>query len=86
MMVRQCGHSSRWLGMVFELGSCSGLSDAELIDQFTRSRDVASELAFTVLVERHGPMVLRVTETLRQPAAPRPRLSLSQGRWSRRCF
>ena len=60
MMARQCGHSSRWLGMPFGLGSCSGLTDAELIDQFTRSRDEASELAFTVLVERHGPIVLHV--------------------------
>ncbi len=64
MTARQCGHSSRWLGMRFGLGSCSGLTETGLIDQFTRSRGEASELAFTVLVERHGPIVLPVCRRL----------------------
>jgi RNA polymerase sigma factor (sigma-70 family) len=38
-------------------GACSALSDAELLARFAGQRDEAS---FAVLVERHGPMVLRV--------------------------
>jgi DNA-directed RNA polymerase specialized sigma24 family protein len=34
-----------------------GPSDAELLDRFIRCRD---EAAFTAIVERHGPMVLRL--------------------------
>ena len=37
-----------------------GLTDAELLEQFTSRRDEAAELAFRALVERHGPMVLHV--------------------------
>src|SRR4051794_37786339 len=37
-----------------------GASDGELLDQFNARRDDAAEVAFTALVRRHGPMVLRV--------------------------
>src|SRR5437763_14544712 len=51
---------SRQIQILFQPESLSGLSDAQLLDRFLARRDEASELAFTVLVERHGPMVLGV--------------------------
>lgn len=44
-------------GRLFEAGTLSGLSDAQLLEQFATGRD---ELAFEVLVTRHGPLVLAV--------------------------
>jgi RNA polymerase sigma factor (sigma-70 family) len=48
---------SRHLRILFEAGTVVGLTDRQLLDLFVASRD---EAAFTALVERHGPMVLRV--------------------------
>ena len=45
---------------LFEVGSISGLSDAELLDRSSTAGGATAELAFAALVERHGPMVLRV--------------------------
>ena len=45
---------------LFGLGVVGGLTDGELLDQFLTSDDVTAEGAFSVLVERHGPMVLHV--------------------------
>jgi RNA polymerase sigma factor (sigma-70 family) len=45
---------------LLHLGRVGGLSDGQLLDRFLARRDEAAELAFAVLVERHGPMVLRV--------------------------
>lgn len=45
-------------------GTFGGLSDRELLDQFLAHRDEVAELAFAVLVERHGPMVLGVCRRL----------------------
>jgi RNA polymerase sigma factor (sigma-70 family) len=54
--------------MLYEVGTLSGLSDAALLDRFVAGRDAASDLAFEVLVRRHGPMVLRVCRSvLRDP-------------------
>ncbi len=54
----------RHLGAVFNLGAIGDLSDAQLLEWFTsRDRDTA-EHAFAALVERHGPMVLRVCRNL----------------------
>ncbi len=45
---------------LFQVGSVVGLSDAQLLDRYLcESREVA-EVAFAALVDRHGPMVLRV--------------------------
>jgi RNA polymerase sigma factor (sigma-70 family) len=41
-------------------GTCAGLSDGDLLARFLTGRDPAGELAFEVLVKRHGPMVERV--------------------------
>ena len=45
---------------LFTAGVMGGLSDGELLEWFLQDRSVAGEAAFRALVERHGPMVLRV--------------------------
>jgi RNA polymerase sigma factor (sigma-70 family) len=45
---------------LFDLGVVSGLSDGQLLDRFLTRRGETSESAFAALVDRHGPMVLRV--------------------------
>jgi RNA polymerase sigma factor (sigma-70 family) len=45
---------------LFAAGTFTGVSDQQLLERFVTSRDASSELAFKVLFERHGPMVLAV--------------------------
>jgi RNA polymerase sigma factor (sigma-70 family) len=54
------------LKRLFAEGVATGLSDAQLLDRFLTERDGT---AFEVLMERHGPMVLRVCRgVLRNPS------------------
>ena len=46
--------------MLFEAGAVGGLTDRQLLERFRAREGEAAELAFAALVERHGPMVLRV--------------------------
>jgi len=46
--------------MLFEAGAVGGLTDRQLLERFRASEGEAAELAFAALVERHGPMILRV--------------------------
>jgi RNA polymerase sigma factor (sigma-70 family) len=46
------------LRVLLETGSMAGMTDSELIERFTASRDSGAEAAFGALVSRHGPMVL----------------------------
>ena len=48
------------LETLFGAGTCAGLSDGQLLGRFLAGRDEAGELAFEVLVKRHGPMVQAV--------------------------
>src|SRR6516165_4304320 len=41
-----------------------GLNDGQLLGRFAAHRDELGESAFTILVQRHGPMVLRVCEQI----------------------
>jgi RNA polymerase sigma factor (sigma-70 family) len=50
----------RQVGALFRAGSFAGMSDGQLLEHFLSRGGEAGELAFSVLVERHGPMVLRV--------------------------
>src|SRR4051812_32196990 len=50
----------RGLRGLFNVGTVAGLSDGDLLDRFTARRGESAEMAFAALVERHGPMVLRV--------------------------
>jgi RNA polymerase sigma factor (sigma-70 family) len=45
---------------LFDVGTCAGLSDGQLLERFLAGRDEAGELAFEALVTRHGPMVMGV--------------------------
>ena len=45
---------------LFRLGAVGDLSDEQLLHRFLIGSDGAEQVAFTVLMERHGPMVLRV--------------------------
>ncbi len=49
---------------LFQVGTLSGLSDGQLIERFADAPQGAGELAFSILVERHGPMVLGVCRRL----------------------
>ena len=52
----------------FCAGTCTGLTDGQLLARFLGGRDQAGEQAFEVLVTRHGPMVLHVCRnTLNDP-------------------
>jgi RNA polymerase sigma factor (sigma-70 family) len=66
--VGELGRAHRQIQIAFEAGTVTGLTDRELVEQFAASRDPAGELAFAALVQRHGPMVLRVCRSiLRNP-------------------
>jgi len=54
----------RYAHTLFNVGSVGGLTDGELLGLFISRHDEAGELAFTVLVERHGPMVMRVCRSI----------------------
>ncbi len=50
----------RQLRTLFEMGTLGDLTDGQLLERFATSRGETADQAFAVLVERHGPMVLRV--------------------------
>ncbi len=53
---------------LYHLGAIGDLTDGQLLERFTAGKGQPAELAFGALVERHGPMVLRVcTNALRDP-------------------
>ncbi len=52
------------LSALFKVGTFGGLRDAELMERFTSGTREAAELAFAAIVERHGPMVLRVCQSV----------------------
>ena len=68
MAIRPKGAIGRQLGTLFNLGAVGELTDGQLLERFATRGGEAAELAFAALVERHGPMVLRVCRhTLRDP-------------------
>jgi RNA polymerase sigma factor (sigma-70 family) len=57
------GAAPKALSALFRVGTAAGLGDRVLLGRFaerTDASDEAAEVAFAALVERHGPMVLRV--------------------------
>jgi RNA polymerase sigma factor (sigma-70 family) len=54
----------RQLRTLFHVGAIGDLSDSQLLERFTTRDGEAAECAFTALVQRHGPMVLRVCRNL----------------------
>ena len=68
MAIRPNGAIRRQLRTLFNLGAIEELTDGQLLERFATQDGEAAELAFAALVERHGPMVLRVCRnTLRDP-------------------
>ena len=57
---RGTGAASVPLQSLFDIGTLTGLTDGQLLDRFARGEDVAAEAAFALLVDRHGPMVIKV--------------------------
>ena len=55
---------ARPLLTLFNLGTAVGLTDGELLQRFTSGQGDSAEMAFSVLVERHGAMVLRVCRSV----------------------
>jgi RND family efflux transporter MFP subunit len=56
--------------VLFLAGTAVGLSDRDLLERFLQPGHESGQAAFTALVERHGPMVLRVcNQALRDPHA-----------------
>jgi RNA polymerase sigma factor (sigma-70 family) len=49
---------------LFNGGVIGDVADEQLLERFVTARGEAGELAFEALVERHGPMVLRVCRTI----------------------
>jgi RNA polymerase sigma factor (sigma-70 family) len=54
----------RLVSSVFAAGTVAGFSDRQLLAQFATRNGEAAELAFSALVKRHGPMVLRVCRAI----------------------
>ncbi len=54
------GAALRSLHALFAAGTVGGLTDGQLLERFSTREGEPAELAFAALVERHGPMVLRV--------------------------
>jgi RNA polymerase sigma factor (sigma-70 family) len=52
--------SLRHLCTLFRVGVVGDLTDGQLLERFVAGRDESAEAGFAALVERHGPMVLRV--------------------------
>ncbi len=57
---KQHGAVLRQLRTLFNVGTIRELTDGQLLERFASDPGEAAELAFAALVERHGPMVLRV--------------------------
>ncbi len=54
--------ASHQLATLFRLGVLADITDTQLLDRFIQGHKEESEAAFETLVDRHGPMVLRVCQ------------------------
>jgi RNA polymerase sigma factor (sigma-70 family) len=60
MAIRKSGTALKHLETLFNVGTIGTLTDGQLLERFATDRGECRELAFAALVERHGPIVLRV--------------------------
>jgi RNA polymerase sigma factor (sigma-70 family) len=56
----QSGAAAKPLRILFHQGTIRDLTDGQLLERFATGGGEPAELAFAALVERHGPMVMRV--------------------------
>src|SRR5271155_5501171 len=52
--------SLRYLCTLYRVGVVGDITDGQLLERFVAGRDESAEAGFAALVDRHGPMVLRV--------------------------
>jgi len=64
MSNRQSEAVSRRDSGLLRASTVAGVSDGQLLGRFAAHRDELAEVAFTAVVRRHGPMVLRVCEQI----------------------
>jgi RNA polymerase sigma factor (sigma-70 family) len=64
MVKPRWGNVLRHVQSLLDEGMLAALSDAELLKRYTGSDRESAERAFAALVDRHGPMVLRVCRTV----------------------
>ena len=64
MAIGQNRRVMRQLGALFTAGTIGELTDGQLLERFATEGGDAAEEAFAALVERHGPMVLRVCRSV----------------------
>ncbi len=55
-------HIASALQSLFDVGTLGGLTDGQLLEQFLRGGRAVTEAAFTLFVQRHGPMLLKVCQ------------------------
>jgi RNA polymerase sigma factor (sigma-70 family) len=58
------GGALREIHRLFNFGTMGALADGQLLERFTSCERETAELAFAAIVERHGPMVLRVCQSV----------------------
>ena len=64
MAVKNSGNALLHLRTLINVGAIGALSDGQLLERFATGRGEPRELAFAALVERHGPVVLRVCRSV----------------------
>jgi RNA polymerase sigma factor (sigma-70 family) len=64
MAIGRHGAALHQVQVLYALGTVGGLTDGELLGRFRDRCGQAAERAFDTLIERHGPMVLRVCRTV----------------------
>jgi RND family efflux transporter MFP subunit len=62
--MEQTSRLSRQIGSLMAIGTAAGLTDGQLLERFLTCESETAEQAFAALVERHGPMVLRVCRSI----------------------
>ena len=64
MKILRDGAALRQLSTLFNEGVTGAVTDGQLLERFATRRGEASEHAFAALVERHGPVVLRLCRSV----------------------
>src|SRR5215469_14122818 len=64
MAKEEQGVVQRNMQTLFQVGTLGGFTDGKLLEWYQTRSGEAAELAFAALVERHGPMVLRVCRAI----------------------
>ncbi len=64
MAIGRNGAAARQLTALFNVGATGTLTDGQLLERFATRPGEGAELAFAAIVERHGPLVLRVCRSV----------------------